>query len=106
MINNLFDCVFVINMDKDVDRLKKMDEDMNKYGIEYVRFSGIEVSDEQYDRWKSFYHINENKKIKYETFDWEAYLSKYPDLTQSGITNKNEAWEHWMTHGRRENRRR
>jgi hypothetical protein len=35
-------------------------------------------------------------------FDWIRYINDYKDL--SGILDKNQAWHHWILHGRREKR--
>ena len=37
-------------------------------------------------------------------FDWQAYLSYYPDLLQSGIHNESEAQQHFLEYGRQEGR--
>jgi hypothetical protein len=37
-------------------------------------------------------------------FDWQAYLSYYPDLFQSGIDSKSKAQLHFSKYGRREGR--
>ena len=48
--------------------------------------------------------INNNKKKSAEFlyFNWQKYIQTYNDL--SYITTKNEAWKHWKTHGKKENR--
>ncbi len=38
-------------------------------------------------------------------FDWKFYLDTYPELKESGITNKLSAKQHFMIHGKNENRR-
>ena len=35
-------------------------------------------------------------------FNWEFYINKYSDLEL--IQNREEAWEHWIKHGKRERR--
>lgn len=45
MLNKLVDQVYVINMDKDVDRMKRFDEQMRKHGIQYKRISAIKGTD-------------------------------------------------------------
>ena len=37
-------------------------------------------------------------------FDWHYYLDKYPDLRKNGITTEQQAIQHWLTHGNKENR--
>lgn len=43
-----------------------------------------------------------NNNLEYKNFDWEGYISFYPDL--SLIETLNEAWDHWITHGKKESR--
>jgi hypothetical protein len=38
----------------------------------------------------------------YDNFDWERYTNKYLDLNH--IKHKDEAWGHWDTYGKNENR--
>ena len=42
------------------------------------------------------------KNKSYENFHWEKYKNCYDDLKH--ITRKNESWEHWINHGKNENR--
>jgi GR25 family glycosyltransferase involved in LPS biosynthesis len=44
-MNNYVDNVYLINMDKDIDRLKKVTKECDKVNIKFERFSGIKVSD-------------------------------------------------------------
>jgi len=40
----------------------------------------------------------------FKIFDWEYYLDSYPDLKQAGIKTKEQAVDHWLKYGRKENR--
>jgi hypothetical protein len=40
----------------------------------------------------------------YQNFNWKQYINNYPDLEQSGINTKKEAWNHWIHHGKDEGR--
>jgi len=42
------------------------------------------------------------KKNDYNIFDWEKYINSYDDL--KNIKNKEEAWDHWINHGKNEER--
>jgi len=42
------------------------------------------------------------KKECLDNFDWKTYVSYYPDL--SFITNKEDAWHHWIMFGKSESR--
>jgi GR25 family glycosyltransferase involved in LPS biosynthesis len=44
-MNNYVDNVYLINMDKDIDRLKKITKECNKVNIKFEKFSGIKVTD-------------------------------------------------------------
>ena len=43
---------------------------------------------------------NKIDDVEYKNFDWEAYVSFYPDL--SLITTATEAWDHWINYGKKE----
>lgn len=40
----------------------------------------------------------------YETFNWKQYLLNYNDLVKGGIKTKENAWHHWINHGKPEGR--
>jgi glycosyl transferase family 25 len=44
-MNNYVDNVYLINMDKDCDRLEKVTKECDKVGIKFQRFTGVKVSD-------------------------------------------------------------
>ena len=69
---------------------------MNKiYSIPIIRI--IHDYDTELDNKKIMHHL-----IKYNEFNWELYISKYPDLKY--INNKSTAWKHWTLYGKKENR--
>jgi len=41
-MNNFIDNIYVINMDKDTDRLDKITKEFNKFNIKFQRFTGID----------------------------------------------------------------
>jgi hypothetical protein len=41
-------------------------------------------------------------KNEFDTFDWKNYINNYDDLTN--FKTKEEAWNHWIHHGKIENR--
>jgi hypothetical protein len=43
-------------------------------------------------------------KIDDPDFDFEFYLDNYPDLVEEGIDTQKEAYAHWVTCGKKENR--
>jgi hypothetical protein len=49
--------------------------------------------------------INKNKNIELNyNFDWKYYLSLYPDLKKANINNEKDAYNHWINHGKKEER--
>jgi hypothetical protein len=44
------------------------------------------------------------KKFTQYNFDWEKYLNYYDDLKNSSLNTKQDAWNHWITKGIKENR--
>lgn len=52
-INSIVDRIYVINMDKDKNRMKKLNTKMNKLGLEYKRISGVNG--------KKIYHKYKNR---------------------------------------------
>jgi len=40
----------------------------------------------------------------YTSFDWTVYLKNYPDLKEAGITNCEQAWNHYQRFGKSEGR--
>jgi hypothetical protein len=56
---------------------------------------------------KDFFKYEIHFLAKYaipDDFDWEFYLGFYPDLTNAGVTTKEQALDHWWNHGRWEER--
>ncbi len=51
-VNEYFDKVYVLNLDRRPDRLEKVTKELNSFGIEFDRFSAVDgnnISDEEYD---------------------------------------------------------
>ena len=43
-------------------------------------------------------------RITENNFDWKSYIKLNPDLIKNNIKNKQSAWNHWIKHGRKEER--
>ena len=43
-MNSFIDNIYLINMDKDNDRLNKVIHECNKFNIKFQRFSGIDAN--------------------------------------------------------------
>ena len=39
-----------------------------------------------------------------ENFDWESYIRLNTDLSKEKLSNRQRAWQHWITHGKEEGR--
>jgi hypothetical protein len=48
-------------------------------------------------------NVNSNvENVEYENFNWKTYIKKYNDL--KSILSKEQAWLHWINHGKHEGR--
>ena len=86
--------------------------DWKKYIATYKDLDYINTKEEAWYHWIN-YGKHENRVInnleenlennkEYKNFDWKTYVEKYEDL--SHIDSKNDAWKHWLNHGKSENR--
>ena len=48
--------------------------------------------------------IFNNLQISYQDFPWESYILMNDDLRISGVSTKDEAWNHWIHCGKKEER--
>jgi hypothetical protein len=90
------------------------------YKNKYIDLKHIKTKQEAWLHWEN-HGKNENREYffeedhivklkeefhelqyKKENFDWLKYIGDNKDL--SGFLDKNQAWHHWILHGRRENR--
>lgn len=99
-MNNIVDQIYVINMEKDKERLSKFKNQIKNI-FDFVLVKGVDPQNDdkyriKYEKWLS----ENNHKIDYDNFDWKYYINKYSDL--SNINTKEEAWNHWLTHGEKE----
>lgn len=75
-----------------------------KYKEDYTLFSYSKTINNNVNKFES----NKNAHFKDlipNDFDWQVYLSQNPDLGLNGITSQAKAINHWIHHGRLENRR-
>ena len=95
----MIDHIYVVNMDKDKDRLDNFQKQVNNQ-FEYERVVGVDMNMPPY---KNMYkEVNVNKSLK--TFEWSTYLKKSPELITNGIDTKEKATQHWIKHGQHTNR--
>ena len=99
-MNDIVEKIYVINMEKDKERLSKFKNQIKNI-FDYVLVKGVDPQNHdeyriKYDKWFS----ENNIKIDYDNFNWEYYINRYSDL--SNINTKEEAWKHWITHGEKE----
>lgn len=88
-------------MKKDVERLNKFKQqcdDLFKYEI----IEGVDVRSDKYEIFYNTWKEKVDESATYDTFDWRYYLSRYKDLRDSGINNKENAWIHYINNGKKE----
>lgn len=101
-MNDLIDHIYVINMEKDKNRLEHFVHQVNSQ-FNYERIEGVDVSSEKYQKMYAEWNEKSNtNEIVYSNFDWKYYLNRYPDLINNGINTKTTAWVHWLTNGKKE----
>jgi hypothetical protein len=55
-MNSFIDNVYVINMDKDSNRLNRITEECNKFNIKFQRFTGVDLKTLSKKRKKEIYN--------------------------------------------------
>lgn len=101
-MNNIVDKIYVINMEKDNERLSQFKEQVGNL-FKYTLVKGIDPFNDlkykiKYQEW-----FDNNKTIvNYENFNWKYYVNRYQDLKNSNIITKKEAWDHWVNFGEKE----
>jgi hypothetical protein len=79
-------------------------EDAWYHWINYGKHENRKINN--YNNNEEFKENKENKEFKdlkeFKEFDWKSYISSYDDL--KNIKTKEEAWKHWINHGKNENR--
>ena len=87
-----------------------------------ILFTDINIEFITYEKWYELYNTNNSwanisddwyniaapilsriLNTEFSSFDWEQYINCYTDL--SFITNKEGAWEHWISFGKKEGRK-
>ena len=83
---------------------KKQDEKPNKKSYEKPNKKSYEKTDKKSDEKtdKKSDEKTDKKSDEYINFEWEYYTSNYEDLNH--LQTKEEAWKHWINHGKNENR--
>ena len=86
--------------------------DWESYINNYEDLKNIKTKEEAWNHWikhgknenRTFDKIvlNECDNTEFTDFDWKTYINNYEDL--KNIKTKEEAWNHWIKHGKNENR--
>ena len=91
--------------------------DWSKYINYYEDLNQLNTKEKAWNHWinhgknekRKFFKLNgieikrEEEKIEnYNDFDWYKYVDYHKDLNK--INNKEEAWKHWINHGKKEKR--
>ena len=98
-----------------------IDFDWIKYTNEYSDLSHVTSKDNAFKHYKIYGKIegrqyflkeknfsltnNQNKILLEDNFDWELYLDLNLDLKDAGINNEVDSINHWLKHGKFENRK-
>lgn len=100
-MNNIVEQIYIINMKKDVERLKKIKGQVDDL-FKYILVKGVDpINDIKYkNKYKKWVADNNIYITNYENFDWKYYVNRYHDLKK--ITTKEEAWKHWINFGDKE----
>jgi len=75
-------------------------EDAWYHWINYGKHENRVINKKNKDNKKNENKLKNDKE--YEKFEWLSYIINNPDLTY--IDSKEDAWEHWICHGKKENR--
>jgi GR25 family glycosyltransferase involved in LPS biosynthesis len=105
--NDYFDCVYIINLPNERDKIDKLTNIFNDNRVKYKIIDGIIAKSDTkymkyYQRWLYQKNLNEKFMNKF-IFDEKLYLKKNPDLV--GLNNKSKCWIHWIKEGRNSNRK-
>lgn len=104
MLDDIVEHVYVINMKKHTERLERFrrnfDGILNKY--ELVEGIDVDIDNFEFKNWCSENNIS--NQLTKKQFDWNFYVHIHSDLKCGGINTADKAWNHWIKHGRGENR--
>jgi GR25 family glycosyltransferase involved in LPS biosynthesis len=98
--------------------------DLDKFDWKYyvnshddLQKAGINTHEKAYSHWIA-YGKKENRKCcsgnmdvrvqnikSARAFDWRYYVNTYDDLRKAGINTYEKAYDHWVVHGKKENRK-
>ena len=101
-----FDCIYIINLPDERDKVTEITNIFNANRIKYKVVDGIYAKTDRkymkyYQRWLYQKNLDDRFMNKF-IFDEKLYLKKNPDLV--GLNNKSKCWNHWMKEGRKSNR--
>jgi len=80
-MNDYIDKVYVVNMDKDVDRLEHMDKEFERIGVKYKRIPAVDAS-------KNEYIINKYKNKNQEFRNAVGLLKSHVGIMKDALDNK------------------
>jgi putative flippase GtrA len=90
-----FNWIKYIELSSDLKNIKSKEEAWSHW-INHGKNEGRKYSNQELETKKN----TENEK---DIFDWKKYINKNNDLNH--IKNKEEAWSHWINHGKNEGRK-
>ena len=101
-----FDCIYIINLPDERDKITEITTIFNANRIKYKVVDGVNAKSDRkymkyYQRWLYQKNLDDKFMNKF-IFDEKLYLNKNPDLV--GLNNKSKCWNHWMKEGKKSNR--
>ena len=81
----MIDCIYVINMKKDVERMDKFIQQVDSQFI-FKRIEGVDAYSDQYKNEYINWLQQTSYPINHNTFQWKYYIHRYPDLLQMVLT--------------------
>jgi hypothetical protein len=94
ILNRLFDKIYVINLEKDTERMKRINKIFNYYGIKYERFNAIYGKNEINDinelfkkKWNKF-EKSLNKNWKFKNYGEYGCLMSHKKIIENALKRK------------------
>jgi GR25 family glycosyltransferase involved in LPS biosynthesis len=106
-LNDIFDKIYVINLNKDKDRLNNIIYNSKIFNFEFLRIEGVNPVDKKYNKEYLEWYKKYIPDINFRNFDYKIYMNKYPDIKYKEnreIKLKKLYWNHWIKYGKLEGR--
>lgn len=104
MLNDIFDKIYLVNMDKDIHRLENAKKVFATYGMEFERVVGVDSSSVEYATEYGEWSDNSSSGVTFRSFKHKVYADRYEDLKDAFGYDRGKLWHHWLHHGIKEGR--